>query len=119
VTVFVAEIRGRAIGELETSVLVGHLFALARKHRIRPMAELSLVLLGMVTIEGIAKRLDPRANTFQEVAAFLGPKVAHRRLARGSCECLPQPAGASLPPAAPMASAPPDADGEAEPPRAR
>jgi ubiquinone biosynthesis protein len=86
VTLFVTTLRDRAIAELETSVLVGHLFALARKHRIRPMPELSLVLLGMVTIEGIAKRLDPSANTMQEVAAFLGPQIARRRLARGSQE---------------------------------
>jgi ubiquinone biosynthesis protein len=91
VTVFVAEIRGRSIAELETSVLVGHLFALARKHRIRPMAELSLVLLGMVTIEGIAKRLDPLANTLQEVAMFLRPSGARRRFARGSRQALPAP----------------------------
>lgn len=100
VTVFVAELRGRPIAEIETSLLAGHLFALARKHRIRPMPELSLVLLGMVTIEGIAKRLDPDANTLQEVAAFLGPSLARRRLARGSREWFPStaaPAVAALP----------------------
>jgi predicted unusual protein kinase regulating ubiquinone biosynthesis (AarF/ABC1/UbiB family) len=72
------------MAELETSELAANLFALARKHRIRPLPELSLVLLGMVTIEGIAKRLDPRANMLQEVAAFLGPSIERRRLARGS-----------------------------------
>ncbi len=92
VVLFISKMHGRSIAEIETSVLVGHLFALARKHRIRPMAELSLVLLGMVTIEGIAKRLDPGANTLQEIAAFLGPCLERRRLARGSLQVFPTPA---------------------------
>ena len=84
-TTFVAELRRRSIAELEVSAIVARLFALARKHGIRPMAELSLVLLGMVTIEGIAKRLDPNANMLAEVAQFLAPRLANgRRLARGS-----------------------------------
>lgn len=116
VTVFVAELRGRTIAEIETSVLVAHLFGLARKHRIRPMAELSLVLLGMVTIEGVAKRLDPRANTLQEVAAFLGPTVRRQRLARGSREWIPAPETRMLatPALVPAMQTPPPADDEIE-----
>jgi ubiquinone biosynthesis protein len=91
VHVFVSKIRAQSIGEIETSVLAADLFALARKHRIRPIAELSLVLLGMITIEGIAKQLDAGANMLQEVAAFLGP-ANRRRLARGSGDWGPSKA---------------------------
>ena len=101
VVALVSTIRGRAMAELETSVLVGSVFALARKHRIQPMPELSLVLLGMVTIEGIAKRLDPRANTLQEIAAFLGPSLVRRRLARGSRDWLAKDAVVCAPSLAP------------------
>lgn len=84
---FVANLRRSSIAELELCAVVGQLFQLARKHGIRPMPELSLVLLGMVTIEGIAKQLDPTANTMAEVARYLGPRIAReRRLARGSRE---------------------------------
>jgi ubiquinone biosynthesis protein len=86
VALFVRNIRGRAITELETNVVVGQLFGLARKHRIRPMPELSLMLLGMVTIEGVAKQLDPLANTMQEIATFLLSRPIAQRLARGSRE---------------------------------
>lgn len=87
---FVEPLRGACMTQLELSVVVSRLFALARKHRIRPMPELALVLLGMVTIEGIAKRLDPSANTLAEVAAYLGPRLAReRRLARGSLQWRP------------------------------
>jgi ubiquinone biosynthesis protein len=84
-TAFIATLRKRSIAEIEVSAVVGELFALARKHRIRPMPELSLVLLGMVTIEGIAKRLDPAANTIVELARFLGMRITRgRRIASGS-----------------------------------
>lgn len=87
---FIVPLRRRCIAELELSVVVSQLFALARKHGIRPMSELALVLLGMVTIEGIAKRLDPNANTMAEVAAYLGRRMAgERRMARGSLQWTP------------------------------
>jgi hypothetical protein len=87
----IAELRRRSLTEIEVSAVVGHLFALARKHRIRPKPELTLVLLGMVTIEGLAKRLDPTVNMMTEVAAYLGPRVEHgRRLARAAAGPTPR-----------------------------
>ena len=89
-TAFIATLRARPIIELELSTVVGELFGLARKHRIRPLPEMTLVLLGMVTNEGMAKRLDPDVDTMAALARHLGPcvpraaGVAPRRLARGS-----------------------------------
>lgn len=84
-TALIADVRRRSMAEIEVSAVVRHLFALGRKHRIRPIPELSLVLLGLVTLEGLAKQLDPAANMMTEVARFLGPRVTlERRLARGS-----------------------------------
>jgi len=90
---FVTRLRTTRIAELEVATVVGELFALARKHRIRPLPELSLVLLGMVTIEGIAKRLDPNANTLAEIARYLAPRIGHTRLARGSRDWIQPPLG--------------------------
>lgn len=84
--VFMEEVRHARITNLEARDVIGKLFALARKHKIRPLSELSLVLLGMVTIEGIAKRLDPDANTMNEIARYLAPRIAPHRLARGTHE---------------------------------
>lgn len=82
---FIARIREKPIVQLELSVIIGDLFSLARKHRIRPMPDMALVLLGMVTSEGMAKRLDPECDTISELAKYLGPHLApKRRLARGS-----------------------------------
>lgn len=89
----IARLRRTSIAELEVSQVVADLFSLARKHGIHPLPELSLVLLGMVTIEGIAKRLDPNANTLAEIARYLAPRIAHTGLARGSREWAHPPLG--------------------------
>ncbi|MGE0396471.1 MAG: ABC1 kinase family protein [Kofleriaceae bacterium] len=89
---FVSRLRARPIMELELSEVIGELFALARKHSLRPLPEMSILLLGMVTNEGMAKRLDPKADTLAELALFLSthvprvtaPVAPRRRLARGS-----------------------------------
>src|SRR5690606_14068015 len=104
----VASIRERSIAELEASALAGQLFELARKHHIRPMCELSLVLLGRVTVEGIAKRLDPGVNILREVAAFSAPAPARPRFARGSSPWI-----AATPSASSPARTPASMDGDA------
>jgi len=87
---FIAGIRRKAISELELSAVVGDLFALAHKHKIRPIPEMTLVLLGMVTSEGMAKLLDPSVDTVSELAKHLGGQCAPRqRLARGSQQWRP------------------------------
>ncbi len=106
VAAFVGRLRASRISELEVSAVVGDLFSLARKHGIRPLPELSLVLLGMVTIEGIAKRLDPNANTLAEIARYLAPRIAHTRLARGSREWKHPPLEARIECDAPAGSPP-------------
>ena len=82
---FIRRIRAKPIIQLELSAIIGDLFALARRHRIRPMPEMTLVLLGMVTSEGMAKTLDPDIDVIVELAKHLGPRLQpEQRLARGS-----------------------------------
>ncbi|MCA9519869.1 MAG: AarF/ABC1/UbiB kinase family protein [Myxococcales bacterium] len=72
-------LRQRA-AELEMSEFINELFALGRKHRVRPIPELVLILVGVVTAEGIGKMLSPELNTFKEIAAFLIPVLQRRGL---------------------------------------
>ncbi len=90
-TTLLATFRSHAIIELELGVIVGKLFALARRHGIRPMPEMTLVLLGMITNEGMAKLLDPTTDTLAALGSYLA--LRHRaevatsprgRFARGS-----------------------------------
>jgi predicted unusual protein kinase regulating ubiquinone biosynthesis (AarF/ABC1/UbiB family) len=90
-TALLATLRSHAIIQLELGVVVGRLFALARKHGIRPMPEMTLVLLGMLTNEGMAKRLDPTADTLAALGTYLMMRHSREiatsprgRFARGS-----------------------------------
>jgi ubiquinone biosynthesis protein len=56
-------------------------FALARRYRVRPMTDLTLVLVGLVTSEGLGKRLNPDSQIFVDIATYIGPILAKRGLA--------------------------------------
>lgn len=73
---FVSQFRNRSVAELEMGVFIREVFAIARKHKIRPVPEMVLVLVGVVTAEGISKMLAPEVNTFHEMAAYLLPLIA-------------------------------------------
>jgi ubiquinone biosynthesis protein len=71
VAALMARFERQAAAELEASEFSGAVFALFRKHRIRPVPEITLVLVGSLTSEGIAKTLDPARNTFEDISSFL------------------------------------------------
>jgi ubiquinone biosynthesis protein len=78
--VFVERWRHRKNVDIEMGQMINETFALARKYRIRPMPELTLVLVGVVTAEGVSKMLNPDLNTFENMAQFLIPILAKRGL---------------------------------------
>jgi len=61
----------QASAELESSEFSNEVFALFRKHQIRPVPEITLVLVGSLTSEGIGKTLDPSRNTFRDISSYL------------------------------------------------
>jgi ubiquinone biosynthesis protein len=73
---FIDKYRALNVAELELGGFTNELFALARKHRIRPVVDLALVIVAIVTSEGIAKMLNPDTNTFDEMTRFLTPLLA-------------------------------------------
>jgi len=75
---FVQSFRRQNVSELEWSELINDVFGLARRHNIRPVPEMALVLVGVVTAEGLGKQLNPNGNSFQEMAQFLMPILARR-----------------------------------------
>ena len=70
--------RGQNVAELEMGELMNDIFAIGRRYRARPLADMALVMVAMVTAEGIGKQLNPHANLFEDTAAFLGPLLARR-----------------------------------------
>jgi ubiquinone biosynthesis protein len=80
VTAYIQRFRALNSAELEMGVLVNDTFALARKYKVRPVSELALIFVGLVTAEGIGKQLNPKTNLFQDTAAYLMPLLAKRGL---------------------------------------
>jgi ubiquinone biosynthesis protein len=78
VTGFVERFRKQNVAELELGIFMNELFAMARRHRVRPIADLALVIVGIVTAEGIGKQLNPKNNLFQQIATFLMPILMKR-----------------------------------------
>jgi ubiquinone biosynthesis protein len=84
ITVFIEHFRKQSVGELELGALMNETFALGRKYRVHPLPDLALVIVGLVTAEGIGKQLHPGNNLFQETAAYLLPLLAKRGLSLAS-----------------------------------
>ena len=70
--------RGKPFAEVEMGELVNDLFAMARRHRVRPPAELALVLVAIITAEGIGKQLNAETDVLSDIAGFLAPILAER-----------------------------------------
>jgi ubiquinone biosynthesis protein len=73
--------RGQNVAELELGELMNEILALGRRYRTRPLADMALIMVAMVTAEGIGKQLNPGANLFEDTAAFLGPLLAKKAAA--------------------------------------
>jgi ubiquinone biosynthesis protein len=70
--------QGKTASELEFGALIERLFALGRRHGVRPVPDMTLMIVGLVTAEGIGKQLDPHSDSFGEVARYLTPILAKR-----------------------------------------
>jgi ubiquinone biosynthesis protein len=77
---YLGRFRKQDVGELELGELLNETLALGRRYRVRPVADTALVMVAMITAEGIGKQLNPRANLFQDTAAFLMPVLAAQGL---------------------------------------
>lgn len=73
VVAFTAKFRGQSIATLDYSSLAGEVMALGRRYHVRPVPALSLLLVGVITSQGIAKMLMPGSNDFEAMSEFLVP----------------------------------------------
>jgi ubiquinone biosynthesis protein len=61
------------VSKLDYGQMVGEILAIGRNYHVHPVPELALLIVGMVTVQGIAKMLAPEVNDFQEMSKFLVP----------------------------------------------
>lgn len=75
---FAQKWRGRPVAELDYGAMTGDILALGRRYHVRPVPELSLVIVGMVTIQGIGKMLAPHENDFEALSKYLIPVLMQK-----------------------------------------
>jgi ubiquinone biosynthesis protein len=78
VETFTSEFRGKPASELEFGKLIDRTFDVGRRHGIRPVPDMTLMMVGLVTAEGIGKQLNPNTDSMGEVARYLMPILAKR-----------------------------------------
>jgi len=61
------------VSKLDYGEMVGAILAIGRNYHVHPVPELALLIVGMVTVQGIAKMLAPEVNDFQEMSKYLLP----------------------------------------------
>jgi ubiquinone biosynthesis protein len=63
---FGKKFRGQDVSQLDYGAMTSDILAIARRYHVHPVPELSLVIVGVVTSQGIGKMLSPGANDFAE-----------------------------------------------------
>jgi ubiquinone biosynthesis protein len=78
VEAFSAKFRGQDMAKLEYGELIGEMFAIGRTHRVRPVTDMMLVFVALITAQGIGKMLEPEHNVFTAIAQYLIPILTRR-----------------------------------------
>jgi len=78
VEAFATKFRAKDVAKLEYGELISDMFALGRKCRVRPVTDMMLVFVALITAQGIGKMLEPDHNVFNTVAQFLLPILMKR-----------------------------------------
>jgi ubiquinone biosynthesis protein len=75
---FAERFRAKQIKDLEYGEMFSEMFALGRKYRVRPVTDMTLVFVALITAQGIGKMLNPDHDVFAEIARYLIPILMKR-----------------------------------------
>ena len=78
VEAFAQKFRAQDVSKLEYGELITEMFAIGRKYRVRPVTDMMLVFVALITAQGIGKMLEPEHNVFGAVAVYLLPILMKR-----------------------------------------
>jgi ubiquinone biosynthesis protein len=78
VDAFAKSFRGKTAAQIEAKEMIDRALALGRKHGLRPVTEMTLIMVAIVTCEGVGKQLDPTSDSLAKIAEFLMPILAKR-----------------------------------------
>lgn len=88
--------RSQNAANLEYSDLFGKIFAMSRRYKARPIPDLTLVMVALVTVQGIGKVLDPDNNVFEEAARYLLPVLVRKGIVPGAPPAAAPRPGAAI-----------------------
>ena len=71
VRTFISTFYAKRLGDVEISLLIGQVFRLIRRHRIRADASFTIINIAFIVMEGLGKKLDPTMDLFTETMPFL------------------------------------------------
>ncbi len=78
VDAFAKKFRAKDTAKLEYGELIAEMFAIGRKYKVRPVTDMMLVFVALITAQGIGKMLEPEHNVFGAVAQYLLPILMKR-----------------------------------------
>ncbi len=78
VAAFAERFRGQDTRTLDYGKLFNEMFAIGRKYKVQPVTDMAMVLVALVTAQGIGKMLNPDDNAFADVARYLIPVLMRR-----------------------------------------
>jgi ubiquinone biosynthesis protein len=78
VDAFARSLRGKTAAQIEAKEIIDRALALGRKHGLRPPTEMALIMVAVITCEGVGKQLDPTSDSMAKIAEYLTPILVRR-----------------------------------------
>ena len=75
---FAKTFRGKKAIEIETKEIINRALAIGRSYGLRPMTEMTLIMVAVITCEGVGKQLDPTSDSLARIAEYLMPILMKR-----------------------------------------
>jgi ubiquinone biosynthesis protein len=75
---FAMQFRGKTAAEIEVKEIITRALAIGRKYGLRPVTEMTLIMVAVITCEGVGKQLDPTSNSLAHIAEYLLPILQRR-----------------------------------------
>ena len=58
--------------------MIDRALAIGRKYGLRPVTEMTLIMVAVITCEGVGKQLDPTSDSLAKIAEYLMPILIRR-----------------------------------------
>lgn len=74
----VGQFRGKRLRDTEIRDVLRHMFAFGRRYGFRPPSNKVLIMVAIVTVEGLRRKINPNLDSFKAMSTFLRPILQRR-----------------------------------------